>query len=83
VRIFFTPYTFLYSPVITALSVINENIDKGDAEDTTRSLEVDAAKLSGVDAANAQLYQDILFASKRSKAQVGEYHVLFLEKKKL
>lgn len=59
--------------MIAALSVINVNIDKGDADETTRSLQVDAAKLSGVDAANAELYQDVLFASKRSKAQVGKY----------
>ncbi|XP_031561536.1 ras GTPase-activating-like protein IQGAP1 isoform X2 [Actinia tenebrosa] len=55
--------------LIAALSVINVNIDKGDADETTRSLQAAAAKLSGVDAANAEIYQDVLFATKRSKAQ--------------
>ena len=61
---------FCLSAVIAALSVINEVVEKGDAAVTKRSLQVDEAKFTAVEDANAELYQDVLYASKRAKAQV-------------
>ncbi|KAK3731414.1 hypothetical protein QZH41_003596 [Actinostola sp. cb2023] len=55
--------------VITALSIINKMIDEREPNETTQALQSVEAKLGGVDSANAQLYQEVLFASKTLKAQ--------------
>lgn len=46
-------------------------IDEKDANQTTLALQAPEAKLTGVDNSNAQLYQEVLFASKSLKAQVS------------
>ena len=59
--------------VISAIAVINEAVDRGDANGTLQSLQVEAAKLSAVHPHNAQLYQKVLAKEKSSKAQVRGY----------
>lgn len=54
--------------------MINEAIDKGDHNCTLQSLQVEAAKLSGITPDNSQLYQKVLFAQKMAKAQVENIH---------
>ena len=52
--------------------MINEAIDKGDHSCTLQSLQVEAAKLSGITPDNSQLYQKVLFGQKTAKAEVRE-----------
>ena len=64
---------FLSILVISAISVINEAIDRGEPSETLRALQVQAAKLSDVEENNAVLYQMVLAAEKANKAQVSEH----------
>ncbi|XP_022784321.1 ras GTPase-activating-like protein IQGAP1 [Stylophora pistillata] len=54
--------------LISAIAVINEAIDKEDHQSTLQALQADAAKLSGIDPDNSQLYQKLLHSQKMAKA---------------
>ena len=67
--------------------MINEAIDKGDHNCTLESLQVEAAKLSGITPENSQLYQKVLHAQKMVKAQastiLGNQRFSYLELEKI